>query len=294
MWREAFGHLTYDPEAAACTEATIFDLASLTKVIATTTVVMRLVDEGVLRLDDRVGDWLSDWKGKDRDHVTLRDLLAHCSGLSAHLPLYESYKGRMEFQRVICGLILEYPPRTQSIYSDMGFMLLGWIAEDAGGATLAEQHALVAQRLSLEFLATRSSTASPSGFAAPASPARAEYLEFSPPRSRRPEIAPTEIDTWRGRLLIGEVHDPNCWALNGEAGHAGLFGTAAACGGFARLVLRGLTLGDNALAKPETIQMFARRTTDIPNSTRALGWTRLVSSTAYRSRSQSIHNDVPV
>ncbi len=128
VWREAFGHLTYDPEAAACTESTIFDLASLTKVIATTTVVMRLVDEGVLRLDDRVGEWLSDWKGKDRDHVTLRDLLAHCSGLSAHLPLYESYSGRREFQRVICGLILEYTPRTQSIYSDMGFMLLGWIA----------------------------------------------------------------------------------------------------------------------------------------------------------------------
>src|SRR5262245_10608090 len=69
VWREAFGHLTYDQEAAACTEATIFDLASLTKVITTTTVVMRLVDEGVLRLDDRVGEWLADWKGKDRDHV---------------------------------------------------------------------------------------------------------------------------------------------------------------------------------------------------------------------------------
>ena len=120
---------------------------------------MRLVDEGVLRLDDRVGEWLSDWKGKDRDHVTLRDLLAHCSGLSAHLPLYESYSGRMEFQRVICGLALEYTPRTQSIYSDMGFMLLGWIAEDAGGASLSEQHALIAQRLAPEF------------------------LEFSPPRS---------------------------------------------------------------------------------------------------------------
>src|SRR5262245_422778 len=107
VWREAFGHLTYDPEAAPCTEGTPFDLASLTKVIATTTVVMRLVDEGVLRLDDRVAEWLSDWKGNDREHVTLRDLLAHCSGLSAHFPLYESYAGRMEFQRVICGLMLE-------------------------------------------------------------------------------------------------------------------------------------------------------------------------------------------
>ena len=151
----------------------------------------------------------------------VRDLLAHCSGLSAHLPLYESYSGRMEFQRVICGLMLEYAPRTQSIYSDMGFMLLGWIAEDAGGASLSEQHTPIAQRLSPDF------------------------LEFSPPRSRRPEIAPTEIDKWRGRLLIGEVHDPNCWALGGEAGHAGLFGTASATGGFAQLVLRGLTKGDD-------------------------------------------------
>jgi CubicO group peptidase (beta-lactamase class C family) len=260
VWREAFGHLTYDPEAAACTDATIFDLASLTKVIATTTVVMRLVDEDVLRLDDRVGEWLADWKGKDRDHVTLRDLLAHCSGLSAHLPLYESYSGRLEFQRVICGLALEYTPRTQSIYSDMGFMLLGWIAEDAGGASLSDQHVPVAQRLAPEF------------------------LEFSPPRSRKPEIAPTEIDTWRGRLLIGEVHDPNCWALNGEAGHAGLFGTASAVGGFGRLVLRGLTKDGNALAKPETIQLFARRTTDIPNSTRALGWDTMKPTSSCGSR----------
>jgi CubicO group peptidase (beta-lactamase class C family) len=263
VWREAFGHLTYDPEAAPCSEATIFDLASLTKVIATTTVVMRLADEGVLRLDDRVGEWLGDWKGKDRDHVTLRDLLAHCSGLSAHLPLYESYSGRAEFQRVICGLALEYTPRTQSIYSDMGFMLLGWIAEDAGGASLSEQHAIVAQRL------------------AP------EYLEFSPPRLRRPEIAPTEIDTWRGRLLVGEVHDPNCWALNGEAGHAGLFGTASAVGAFARLALRGLIQRDDALAKPETIQMFARRTTDIPDSSRALGWDTMKPSSSCGSRMSS-------
>jgi CubicO group peptidase (beta-lactamase class C family) len=260
VWREAFGHLTYDPEAAACTQSTIFDLASLTKVISTTTVVMRLVDEGVLRLDDRVGDWLSDWAGKDRDHVTLRDLLAHCSGLSAHLPLYESYSGRMEFQRVICGLALEYTPRTQSIYSDMGFMLLGWIAGDAGGAPLSEQHAPIAQRLSPEF------------------------LEFSPARSLRPQIAPTEIDTWRGRLLVGEVHDPNCWALSGEAGHAGLFGSASATGGFARLVLSGLTQGDASLAKPETIQMFARRTTDIPGSTRALGWDTMKPTSSCGSR----------
>jgi CubicO group peptidase (beta-lactamase class C family) len=259
VWREAFGHLTYDPEAGSCTQATIFDLASLTKVIATTTVVMRLVDDGVLCLDDRVGEWLADWKGKDREHVTLRDLLAHCSGLSAHLPLYESYSGRMEFQRVICGLALEYTPRTQSIYSDMGFMLLGWIAEDAGGAPLSAQHAPIAQLVAPEFIG------------------------FSPPRTWRTHIAPTEIDTWRGRLLIGEVHDPNCWALSGEAGHAGLFGSASATGGFAQFVLRGLTQRDASLAHPETLKQFAHRT-EIPESTRALGWDTMRPTSSCGSR----------
>lgn len=247
IWREAFGHLTYEPEASASTQATLFDLASLTKVIATTTIVMRLIDAGTLRLEDPVGAWLKDWQGKDRDHVTLRDLLAHCSGLSAHFPLYESYSGRKEFQRVICGLMLEYPPRSQSIYSDMGFMLLGFIVEDAGGASLAAQFTAIARQV------------------------QPEFVGFSPPRTWRGYIAPAGVDTWRGRLLIGEVHDPNCWALSGEAGHAGLFGSAPAVGSFAQMVLRGLTQGDASLAHPETLRTFARRT-EIPESTRALGW----------------------
>ena len=259
VWREAFGHLTYDPEAVASTQATLFDLASLTKVMATTTIIMRLVDAGVLRLDDLVGGWLKDWHGKDRDHVTLRDLLAHCSGLSAHLPLYESYSGRMEFQRVICGLPLEYAPRSQSIYSDMGFMLLGFIAEDAGGGSLAAQFAPIARLVAPEFLG------------------------FSPPRTWRSHIAPTEVDKWRGRLLVGEVHDPNCWALNGEAGHAGLFGSASAVGGFAQLVLRGLTQRDASLAHPETLRLFAHRTV-IPESTRALGWDTMKPTSSCGSR----------
>jgi CubicO group peptidase (beta-lactamase class C family) len=247
IWREAFGRLTYEPDAPAATQATIFDLASLTKVIGTTTMIMRLVDAGVLRLEDAVGVWLKDWQGKDRDHLTLRDLLAHCSGLSAHLPLYESHSGRREFQRVICSLPLEYTPRSQSIYSDMGFMLLGFIAEDAGGASLAAQLTPISRLVTPEFLG------------------------FCPPRTWRAHIAPTEIETWRGRLLVGEAHDPNCWALNGEAGHAGLFGSASAVGGFAQLVLRALRQHDASLARADTVHAFAQRT-DTPESTRALGW----------------------
>jgi CubicO group peptidase (beta-lactamase class C family) len=247
IWREAFGRFTYEPDAPAATQATIFDLASLTKVIATTTLVMRLVDGGILTLDDPIGRWLTDWRGKDRDHITLRDLLAHCSGLSAHVNLFENSKGRLEFQRVICNLPLDYKPRTQSVYSDLGFILLGFILADAGGKPLAAQFEEVTRHI------------------AP------EYLAFSPPKTWRGHIAPTEIETWRGRLLVGEVHDANCWALGGAAGHAGLFGSASAVGAFAQMVLRGLLLRDGTLAQPPTMRTFVERT-GVPDSTRALGW----------------------
>jgi CubicO group peptidase (beta-lactamase class C family) len=264
IWREAFGHYTFEEDAPATTEATIFDLASLTKVISTTTLAMRLVDGGVLKLDDPIGHWLADWRGKDRDHVTIRDLLAHCSGLSAHLKLFESCEGRLEFQRVICNLPLEYKPRTQSIYSDLGFMLLGFILADAGGKPLATQFDAAIGRL-----------------VAP------EYLAFSPLKTLRGQIAPTEIEKWRGRLLVGEVHDSNGWALGGEAGHAGLFGSASACGAFARLVLRGLVENDATLARPETIRTFAARRTEIPDSTRALGWDTMKPTSSCGTRMQA-------
>jgi serine-type D-Ala-D-Ala carboxypeptidase len=247
IWREAFGRFTYDVDAPPATQATIFDLASLTKVLATTTIAMRLIDAHVLKLDDPIGRWLAAWRGKDRDAITLRDLLAHCSGLPAHVKLYENNKGRLEFERIICNLPLDYKPRTQSIYSDLGFMLLGFILEDAGGKPLATQFDEIARQL------------------AP------EYVSFNPPKTWRGHIAPTEIETWRGRLLVGEVHDANCWALGGAAGHAGLFGSAPAVGIFAQLMLRGLLSRDTTLATPDTLRTFVQRTA-IDNSTRALGW----------------------
>jgi CubicO group peptidase (beta-lactamase class C family) len=208
---------------------------------------MQLVDEGLIRLDDPIGRWLTDWRGKDRDAITIRDLLAHCSGLPAHVKLYENSSGRLEFERTICNLPLDYKPGTQSIYSDLGFILLGFILADAGGRSLSLLFDEVARHI------------------AP------EYVSFSPPKTWRGHIAPTEIETWRGRLLVGEVHDANCWALGGAAGHAGLFGSAPSVGIFAQLMLRGLLMRDSTLAKPETMRMFVERT-NVPGSTRALGW----------------------
>jgi CubicO group peptidase (beta-lactamase class C family) len=259
LWREAFGTLGYDADAPPARLDTIFDLASLTKVIATTTLVTRAVDERLLELDERVSAWIPEWRGPDRDQVTLRDLLAHSSGLTAYLPYYRDLTGRAEFQAAIATSSLEYVPRTQAIYSDLGFILIGFILED------------VRRRAQ----ATRTGAVDPDTLLAQqfkrvASYVTAEPLTFLPPRPWRDRTAPTEHDTWRGRTLRGDVHDENAWALGGVAGHAGLFGTAAAVGAFARAMLH--TLHEDAvLAMPETMRAFIQRT-PVPGSSRALGW----------------------
>ena len=247
LWRQAFGTLDEDAESLATEDDTIFDLASLTKVIATASVMMRLVERGTLALDERVAEWIPEWRGRDRESVTLRSLLAHSSGLTAWLPFYRDHQGRAEFQHAICALPLEYPPGTQSIYSDLGFMLLGFLIEDAGGLSFEQQFD--------ELMAgvTR------------------EPLLFKPPARLRPRIAPTEFDPWRGRRLIGEVHDENCWALGGAAGHAGLFGTAEAVGHFARATLAAIEGRDTTLASAAIMRAFVANA-GVAGSSRALGW----------------------
>ena len=245
LWRAPFGTLTYEADAPAVTDDTVFDLASLTKVIATATTAMRAVDAGRLPLDARVADFLSGWRGADRDAVTIADLLEHASGLTAYLPFFRDHQGRAEFERAICTLPLEYAPRTQSIYSDLGFMLLGFILDDLG-FPLDEIFRLKAE---------------------------ATYPIFNPPREWRERTAPTELDLWRGRLLQGEVHDENTWALGGIAGHAGLFGTARGVGAFAQRVL------DGSLARPDTLARFVRKSS-VPGSSRALAWDTMLPTSS--------------
>jgi CubicO group peptidase (beta-lactamase class C family) len=255
LWREAFGTLTYDPGAPRAEPSTIFDLASLTKVLATTTLVMKAVERGALDLDGPVAARLASWRGSDRESVTIRDLLAHCSGLTGYLPFFRDYTGRIEFEQAISQLPLEYVPRSQSIYSDLGFMLLGFILEDLGSASLGDQFAPIARLVAPEPVA------------------------FRPPRTWRARTAPTEVDSWRGRLLVGEVHDENAWALSGAAGHAGLFGTTAAVGQYARLVLETF-VNDTDLSRRTTLDVFARKREDIPGSSRALGWDTMLPTSS--------------
>ena len=258
VWQQAFGRLDYEDNAAITQKDTIFDLASLTKVIATTSLAMQLVERGKLALDDRVADRIPEWRGHDREHVTLRSLLTHSSGLTAWLPFFRDHKGRAEFQHAICSLPLEYPPGTQSIYSDLGFILLGFVIEDAGGGRFEGQAMELLRRLTTG------------------------RLMFNPPAELRPLIAPTEHDSWRGRRLVGEVHDENCWALGGAAGHSGLFGSAGAVGDFARAMLAALDGRDATLASATVARLFATRAG--AQSSRALGWDTMLPTSSCGTR----------
>jgi CubicO group peptidase (beta-lactamase class C family) len=258
VWSQAFGRLTFDEGASAAGEDTIFDLASLTKVLATTPFVMQQVERGVLGLDDPVARFIGQWTGADRANVTIRDLLSHSSGLPAWVPLYRECQGRDQFEAAICSTHLEYAPGTRSIYSDLGFILLGFVL--AGDTTLDARFDALRAQMGV-----------------------VEDVQFRPPRPWLKRTAPTEIDPWRGRLLIGEVHDENAAALGGVAGHAGLFGTAAAVGQQARHLLQ-ILAGRSGAFRRETLEAFISRRADVPGSSRALGWDTMLPSSSCGGR----------
>jgi CubicO group peptidase (beta-lactamase class C family) len=256
----AFGRLTYDADAAAVRPDTVYDLASLTKVVATTTAAMILVDEGRLDLAKRVSDFLPLFRGGGRDQVTVERLLTHSSGLPAHLPLYQEIQGKQAFVERISAADLVYAPGTRSTYSDLGVILLGEILERVAGEPL---EAFVRRRV-LDPLGMQDSL-------------------FRPGPALFARIAPTEIDPWRGRLLRGEVHDENAHALGGIAPHAGLFGTAPDLARFAQMMLNGGVFEQRRIVSRATVERFTRRAA-VPGSTRALGWdTPAVSDKAERS-----------
>lgn len=244
-WRQAFGRLTYADAAPPCHLGTIFDLASLTKVIGTTPLAMTHVTAGRLALDTRVADVLPGWADGDRRDVTVRHLLDHSSGLPARIAAWQQVTGRAAYGRVIAETPLERPPGAASVYSDVGFILLGLVLEKIGGAPLdAQMRAAFGRML--------------------------DPIQYRPLAHLYERIAPTEFDPWRGRVLCGEVHDENAAALGGVAGHAGLFGTADALGTFARLVLQ--TFAEpTVLGTPDLMRRFAMRS-HVPGSSRALGW----------------------
>ena len=262
LWCEALGSLAFD-DVTDVTPQTIFDLASLTKPIGTTSIVMDLTAAGRVDPSDRLTGCFAEWRGGDRETATVQDLLEHASGLAARL-VDPPPASRREFEHDICGLPLEYTPRTKSVYSDLGFILLGFLAADRGGAPLSELFDRIGKRID--------------GVEASA------VLQYGIPDAAAERTAPTEPlaeDVRRGRRLTGEVHDNYAAALGGAAGHAGMFGTADGVGAFARAMLRGAR-GDAALPPPFSPDLVARTTrkTSVAGSSRALGWDTMLPTSS--------------
>ncbi len=294
MWSQAFGAVTFVDGRVAASVDTPFDLASLTKVIATTTIAMNLVATQALRLDQPIAELLPEWRGADRAAVTVADLLEHASGLPARL-VDAPPAGRREFEHDICTMPLEYVPRTASIYSDLGFLLLGFVLADRGGSPLQDQFEALKVGPTASTKATADHRFDVARTASnPPEPGSEDgsvdthLLTFDLPLARRRLTAPTmpmTDDARRGRVLRGEVHDNYAAALGGVAGHAGLFGTAPGVGAFARQVLRALR-GATTLPPPwtpERLRRFAAKTS-VPGSSRALGWDTMLPTSSCGTR----------
>lgn len=240
---------------------TLYDLASLTKVVATTTLALQAVSEGRLDLDAPVQRYLPEFQGTGKERVTVRHLLTHSSGLRADSPLWRQTPTADSALRYVLAMPLDTAPGVRMVYSDMGAIVLGRVVEKVLGGRL--------DRLA------RSRIFQPLGMSS---------TRFRPPPSWLPRIAPTEYDTgWRKRIVRGEVHDEKAARMNGVAGHAGLFGSAVDLLTFGEWLVRSVGRHDGRSVPtnlptyrptdvPTLAREFTRRQNLVPGSSRALGW----------------------
>jgi CubicO group peptidase (beta-lactamase class C family) len=245
---KALGRFTYEPSSPVVSTASIFDLASLTKVVATTFMAMILYERGVLDLEAPVTAIVPEFASDDvrRSLVTLRMLLAHSSGLPAYEKLFLRAKTREEFLHAAVATELTAEPGTHAEYSDIGFIVLGVALERLGDETLDT----FCQREVFGPLAMSHTT-------------------FNPSNTLRENIPPTANDqTFRHRIIQGEVQDENASVMGGVAGHAGLFSTPEDLARFAHAMLN----GGRPILRSATIELFTRREAVPAGTSRALGW----------------------
>ncbi|MBU6366842.1 MAG: serine hydrolase [Gemmatimonadetes bacterium] len=244
-WAKGVGTLDWRAGMPVEVDATVYDLASLTKVVATTTALMVLFDEGKLALDAPVSRYLPEYTGGMRDLVTVRHLLTHRAGLPAGLELWKRVGSPAEARAAVMAAPIRCPPGQCFEYSDLGPDLLGFVVEAISGEPLDR---FVTRRVF--------------------QPLGMRDTRFGVPDDWRPRTAPTEVDPPRGYPLRGEVHDENAFMLGGVAGHAGLFGTAADLAVFAQMLLEGGAYEGRRIVADSTVALFTRRTA----GRRALGW----------------------
>jgi CubicO group peptidase (beta-lactamase class C family) len=246
VFEKGYGRLGWTSGSAAVVpDESIYDLASLTKVVGTATAAMILWDEGRLELDAPVSKYLPAFSGGTKDQVTVRHLLTHTSGLPAGANLRRLASSPFEARNIVMSTPLTCAPGRCQVYSDIGADMLGFTVEAIAGQGLDA------------FLNERVYT-----------PLGMSDTHFKPSISERDRIAPTEVSSPRGYPIRGEVHDENAWALGGVAGHAGLFSTAADLSLFAQMMLNGGTFNGVRIVSDSAVARFTQRTV----GTRALGW----------------------
>jgi len=247
-YRRALGSRALVPAAEPMSEDTIFDAASLTKVIATTPAIMRLIEQGKVGLDDRVVKFIPEFGTLGKEVITVRQLLTHTSGLRPDISLKPDWNGYDAAIRLACEEKLAAPPGTKIIYSDTGLYLVGEIVRRVSGLPLDQ----FVQR----------EVFGPLGMT---------DTGFNPPRSKLARIAPTEVEN--GVPVRGLVHDPRARRMGGVAGHAGLFTTAHDLALFARMMLNEGSLGSTRVFKPETVRLWTSvQTPSTVAGRRGLGW----------------------
>jgi uncharacterized protein YbbC (DUF1343 family)/CubicO group peptidase (beta-lactamase class C family) len=218
IYRKAFGNRSLEPQREPMTVDTIFDIASLTKVVATTTTVMQLVQRGKVRINDPVAKYIHEFAQNGKEDVTVRELLTHYSGMPKDLDLSTPWQGRDKAFQMAYEEKPAFPPGSRLLYSDVNFITLGALVERISGTSL---DAYCAQKIF--------------------GPLRMTHTRFLPPAAWRPKIAPTEFDQ-EGKMLRGVVHDPTARRMGGVAGHAGVFSTADDLAKFAQALLSGSTV----------------------------------------------------
>jgi len=260
VFHEAYGFARTVPRAEPMTRDTVFDLASLTKPVCTGLLAMRFWQEGRIRLDQRLSTWFPCAQDPAKHRITVRDLLCHRSGLPAWRPFHEGVASdacpvpASQVRDRLLAEPLESEPGSRETYSDLGFMLLGWILEAQGGAGLGT--------LFREWVA------------APLGIPGAGFRGVGEEDARREgacSVAATEACPWRGRVLCGQVHDENCYLLGGVAGHAGLFSSAVDLDRIVLEIFRGRG-GGSGVFLPDGVAEFFRRPPPGCGRSYALGW----------------------
>lgn len=248
VFEKAYGSFTYDTCSAKVEINTIFDLASVTKVVATTTAAMLCYDKKLFSLDEKVTKYIPEFGVNRKEHITIKNLLLHNSGLPAWKKFYGRNLNSDDVINEIFSSELEYQTEQKTLYSDLGIITLGKVIEKVTGKNL--------DTFCYEEIFF---------------PLGMKSTFFNPREYLKKLCAPTETDDyWRMKTLQGEVHDETAAMLNGVAGHAGLFSTANDLSKIMAMLLNYGKLENEQFIKRSTIELFTRRNSD--ESTRALGW----------------------